>query len=235
MLRRDEGAEWLVIRQEEHAALSGRLAQQWAIIPNPIRDTLLAVYEHDNGHARFDANGHWNAESGEVQDFRSAPQATRDEIPRVSIARLAVEHPYAALLVAIHFGQEQAKDELLSRLRNDPTTATHATPEHIDASYALVQACDALSLAVCLNIENFGGTREVSSLRPPGQSLWDFAFDHRGADIVALDPWPFARREVAAHVTARVIAARRYASADALATAFHGATLRDITVRFVPA
>lgn len=66
MLRRDDGAHWLVITQPEHAALSGRLAQAWAVIPAPRAETLLAVYEHDNGHAESDANGHWSPRTGDV-------------------------------------------------------------------------------------------------------------------------------------------------------------------------
>ncbi|HEY7910059.1 MAG TPA: DUF3891 family protein [Thermomicrobiales bacterium] len=49
MLRRDDGANWLVMTQPEHAALSGRLAKEWATIPEPRAETLLAAYKHDGG------------------------------------------------------------------------------------------------------------------------------------------------------------------------------------------
>jgi hypothetical protein len=234
MLRRDDGEDWLVITQPEHAALSGRLAQAWAALPEPRAETLLAAYEHDNGHARTDANGHWNPTTGEVQDFRSAPPETRAAIAQRGVERLAAESPYAALLVAIHFGQHEAKGQLLARLSANPAMAAHATPERIDAAYQLLQACDVLSLAVCLGIAQFGTSKETPAFRPAGQSLLDMTFHHRGDGTVGLDPWPFAPERVAARITARVLPARRYDSADALAEIFHNAPLRDISVDFAP-
>lgn len=235
MLRRDDGHDWLVMTQSEHAALSGRLAQEWATIPEPRVETLLAVYEHDNGHAPTDANGYWSPQTGEVQDFRSAPRETQAAIARRGVDRLAVESPCAALLVAIHFGEHAAKERLLSRLRADPATATFATSERINAAYQLLQACDVLSLAVCLGVTRFSASRETPAFRPEGQPLLEMTFQHRGDGAVGLAPWPFARSRVSAHVTARVLPARRYASADALADTFHNAPLRDITVEFAPA
>ncbi len=216
MLRRDDGANWLVITQPEHAALSGRLAQVWATIPAPRAETLLAVYEHDNGHAPSDANGHWNPQTGGVQDFRSAPKEMQAEIARRGVERLAVESPYAALLVAIHFGE-------------------HAAKEHINAGYQLLQACDVLSLAVCLGIGQFGSSKDTPAFRPEGQPLLDLTFHHHSNNTVGLNPWPFAPERVTVRITARVVQARRYASADALAEAFHTAPLRDISVDFMPA
>lgn len=234
MLRRDDGADWLVMTQPEHAALSGRLAQAWAKIPAPRAETLLAVFEHDNGHAQSDADGHWNPRTGDVQDFRSAPEGTQAEIARRGVERLAMESPYAALLVAIHFGQHVAKERLLARLRADPARAADVATERVNAGYQLLQACDALSLAVCLGIGRFDSSKETPAFRPEGQPLLNLAFHHRGDGTVALDPWPFASARVNARITARVVPARRYQSADALATVFHNATLRDITVDFVP-
>jgi uncharacterized protein DUF3891 len=235
MLRRDDGANWLVITQPEHAALSGRLAQVWATIPAPQAETLLAIYEHDNGHAQSDANGHWNPQTGDVQDFRSAPKEIQTAIARRGVERLAVESPYAALLVAIHFGEHAAKDRLLTQLHADPTRAVDAATERINAGYQLLQACDALSLAVCLGVGRFGSSKETPAFRPESQPLFDMIFHHHGGRAVGLDPWPFASERVTARVTARVIPARRYTSADALADAFHTAALRDLSADFVPA
>jgi hypothetical protein len=235
MLRRDDGTNWLVITQPEHAALSGRLAQVWATIPAPRAETLLAVYEHDNGHAQSDANGHWNPQTGGVQDFRSAPKEMQAEIARRGVERLAVESPYAALLVAIHFGEHAAKERLIARLRADATRAADAATEHINAGYQLLQACDVLSLAVCLGIGQFGSSKDTPAFRPEGQPLLDLTFHHHSNNTVGLNPWPLAPERVTVRITARVVQARRYASADALAEAFHTAPLRDISVDFMPA
>lgn len=235
MLRRDDGANWLVMTQPEHAALSGRLAQEWATIPEPRAATLLAVYAHDNGHEPTDANGHWDPQTGTVQDFRSAPPETQAAISRRGIERLAVNSPYAALLVAIHFGEHAARERLLVQLRADPGTAADATTERIEAAYRLLQACDALSLAVCLGIAQFASSKETPAFRPEGLPLLDMTFRQRGNGSVGLAPWPFAPDRITAQMTARVLPARRYDSAGALAGAFYNAPLRSITVDFVPA
>ncbi|MGI8689691.1 MAG: DUF3891 family protein [Thermomicrobiales bacterium] len=101
-------------------------------------------------------------------------------------------------------------------------------------STPLLQACDALSLAVCLGIGRFGSSKETPAFRPEGQPLLDVMFHHRGNGAVALDLWPFASARVNARITARVIPARRYASADALSEVFHNAALRNIAVDFIP-
>jgi hypothetical protein len=235
MLRRDDGRNWLVMTQPEHAALSGRLAQEWATIPEPRAETLLAIYEHDNGHAPTDANGHWNPQTSMVQDFRSAPPETQAAIARRGIDRLAMNYRFAALLVAIHFGQQADAERLRAGLHADPATAADATTERINAAYQLLQACDALSLAVCLGVAQFASSRETPAFRPEGQPLLDLTFRHRSNGLVGLAPWPFAHDRVPARVTARVLPARRYDSARALTDAFHNAPLRDITVDFVPA
>jgi hypothetical protein len=235
MLRREDGTNWLVMTQPEHAALSGRLAQEWATIPEPRAETLLAVYEHDNGHAPTDANGHWNPQTGTVQDFRSAPPETQAAIARRGIDRLAMNYRCAALLVAIHFGQQADAERLCAGLRADPATAAEATTERINAAYRLLQACDALSLAVCLGIAQYASSKETPAFRPKGQPLLDLSFQHRGDGLVGLAPWPFAHDRVTARMTARVLSARRYESARALVDAFHNTPLRDITVDFVPA
>lgn len=228
MLRRDEGDVWLVITQPEHAALSGRLAEQWAVRPEPWRETLLAIYEHDNGHQYLDANGNWNPETGEVIDFRTAPQEQREGIITRGVSRLAQEHPYAALLVATHFRAPSLRDPLFARLQGS------VTREQVDASYQIVQACDTLSLAVCFGVERFASLRDTPALRPAGQPLFE-AMMRTSDGTTVLDPWPFSLPVVTAHVSARVIPARRYESTGALAEAFHTAALRDITVTFVPA
>jgi hypothetical protein len=235
MLRRDDGAKWLVMTQPEHAALSGRLAQEWATIPEPRAETLLAVYAHDNGHEPTDANGHWDAQTGAVLDFRSAPPEAQAAIARRGVDRLAANSPFAALLVAVHFGEQAARERLLAQLRANPATAADATTERINAAYQLLQACDALSLAVCLGIARFVSSRETPAFRPAGQALLDMDFRHRSDGSVGLAPWPFAPDRITAHVIARILPARRYDSADALADAFHNAPLRDIAVDFFPA
>lgn len=235
MLRRNDGANWLVITQPEHAALSGRLAQEWATIPEPRAGTLLAIYEHDNGHAQTDADGHWDPQTGEVRDFRAASKETQAAIARRGVDRLAAESPYAALLVAIHFGERAAKERLLAELRADPATAADATTERIDAGYQLLQACDVLSLAVCLGIAQFGASKDTPAFRPAGQPLLEMNFRHHSDGSVGIAPWPFAPDRITARITARVIPARRYPSAGVLADAFHNAALRDITVGFSPA
>ena len=148
------------------------------------------------------------------------------------MARLVAETPYAALLVAIHFGQHAARERLRAHLRDDPATMADATTERIDAGYQLLQACDALSLAVCLGVRQFADSAQPPAFRPQGQPLLDMTFQHRGDGTVGIAPWPFAAGRVVARITARIIPARRYPSADALAEALHTAALHDIRAIF---
>lgn len=151
---------------------------------------------------------------------------------RRGVDRLSREHPFAVLLVAIHFGDLAARERLLAQLHADPATAADATNESINTAYQILQACDVLSLAACLESAQFGSSKDTPAFRPEGQPLLDMTFDHRHDGSVGLAPWPFTGDRITARVTSRVLPARRYDSAAVLANAFHNAPLRDITVDF---
>src|SRR4051794_21674184 len=94
----------LLIRQPDHAALSGAVIRAWqreAMVESRRDDILLAVGEHDNGWQEEDAAPLVDPDSGLVLDFIGAPDAVRQRVWPRGISRLAAS-PYAAALVAQH-------------------------------------------------------------------------------------------------------------------------------------
>jgi uncharacterized protein DUF3891 len=61
MIRRDDGADWLLIAQTDHAAPCGVFAERWGSAAGPFvpveprAPVILAAREHDNGWAEWEA------------------------------------------------------------------------------------------------------------------------------------------------------------------------------------
>lgn len=105
MIVRPSGSRQLLITQPDHAALAGRIMQEWragGLPASPRRaEILLAIAEHDNGWQEVDASPIVDPATGRVLDFVNAPDAIRRGVWPRGIGRLA-HTPYAAALVAEH-------------------------------------------------------------------------------------------------------------------------------------
>jgi hypothetical protein len=145
-----------LITQPDHAALSGRIMENWAPLAGESRraSILLAIGEHDNGwtepdqHPTIDANGR-------VVDFVNAPAKLKQDVWPRGVETLAAD-PLAAALVAQH------AITVYDRFRGDPEWTTFFAEmeiirdEHraragvsqdvLAADYAFVRIGDLISL-----------------------------------------------------------------------------------------
>ena len=66
MLVRDRGDSWQLVRQPDHADLSGQLAAAWGgdgfAPPSPRAPMILAALRHDDGWGVFDWRPDWDGE-----------------------------------------------------------------------------------------------------------------------------------------------------------------------------
>jgi hypothetical protein len=194
---------FLFIAQQDHAALSAALMDEWqldGLREHPRRDAiLLATREHDNGWLEEDAMTHVDA-NGEPLDFISVPPAVKQRIwPRASL-RLADTAPYAGVLIAQHalalHGQQESEPAwrpFLARMeRIKAELLTRCTPgaaATVLDDYRFLQAGDQLSLIFCN-----GWTAPFP--RPGGRVALE------GTTLVAT-PDPFGGRRIPLRVPAR--------------------------------
>lgn len=222
MLVRDRGDFWQLVRQPDHADLSGQLARAWGNAdvapPRPRDSVVLAATRHDDGWAVFDRRPAWDPDHGRPRYFLDVPVLSHLAFYRACIQVVSEEDPYAGLLVSMHGagiyngrygtqpGQaptfaEQAREQVEAFIREQERTHPEraaalglSEPERW-TSYKLLQAYDRLSLAFCL------GEWETSDAEP--DAIEPVPVDYDGTEVelrlepvgpwrVRFDPYPFA-------------------------------------------
>jgi hypothetical protein len=216
-----EGDRLGLIRQPDHAHLAGAIMERCvSLATHPRRFSILhAVAEHDNGWAEEDDAPLFDAASGGVSDFVTAPPAVRQRVWPRGIARLAPD-PWAAALVAQH------ADTVYERFHENPdwtmffvevrglrdglVRETGLAFSDLAADYAYVRLGDLISLTFCT-----GWTDE-----------------HRFADVavkqtrgrVVVTPDLFGNKVIPIEITARAISRLQFGSATELQDAWNAAT-----------
>lgn len=106
MIIRRLDADLLLIAQDDHAALAGRIMAAWragGLPEHGRRDRVLeATGRHDLGWRSVDAAPSIDPESGTPYEFLNAPLEVRQGVWSRALAVLAPEDPFVAALVAHH-------------------------------------------------------------------------------------------------------------------------------------
>lgn len=229
MIRRDDGARWLLISQPDHAALSGELAALWrepdgrALSPAAIR----AVGHHDDGWIDREAAPRVDPATGRPAHFREATAAEHLDIWRRGPALVAAADPYAGILVSHHgSGLTAMKIRLSESLAAGERAALEryldeqaafregvARDAAIDLGapglardVAILRLLDYVSLVLCC------GPAPARRLDVDGASL---EMRPLGERRVTLDPWPFGDAgEFVRAALARALPKARYDDAS---------------------
>jgi hypothetical protein len=161
IVREREGS-YVLIKQHDHALVSGEFAKRWADGPRPLQSTLYAVAHHDVAWQGPDASVRWNEETGRPYSFVDYPPAEKVEAYAEGIDWLEGRDPYAACLCSMHyetlmrrFGGSEAEERFAEaearrqeRLR---AGMSREELENLERNLGLLRLCDGLSLFVCLN------------------------------------------------------------------------------------
>lgn len=162
MIVSEDGDNWLLITQPDHAHFSAELLSLFrtgGLPEHPQRAELLfAVREHDNGWRETDSAPWWNREAGKPHDFMTLPRAERIELWQRGTARYAGEHPYAAQLITrhalrLHQNRRGLEDwqpflDYLDELHRGLAEQTGAPDKEEEEDYRWLDLADLLSLGV---------------------------------------------------------------------------------------
>lgn len=222
MLVRDRGESWQLVRQPDHADLSGQLARAWGgdgvARPGPLAPVALAATRHDDGWAVFDRRPGWDPDNGRPRNFLDVPIPVHLAFYRACIAAVSDEDPYAGLLVSMHgagiytgrYGTQPSlgltraaehRDEIdRFVVEQEATHASRAATLGVDdrerwVNYKLLQVFDRLSLSFCL--------REWEGSDAAPDAISPVPVDYEGAEVelrleplgpwrVRIEPFPFA-------------------------------------------
>jgi hypothetical protein len=189
----------------------------------PPEAVCLATEQHDAGWAAWEGAPTLDPRTGRPHTFLTVPLRERLAIWAGAAARLVLpQSRYAAVLVSLHAtrlhagadasgeppevarafrdflaAEERFRVGLLAGLRADPRTAS-AAPEAVERAYALLGACDRLSLVLCAGLR---APREVAGAPVAGEASKPGALTltPEGGDPgrVRVAPWPFRGTVVA--------------------------------------
>jgi len=115
MIRRDDGDDWLLIPQVEHARLAGKVAAVWGNgrfdrLPAPER-LVPAIAHHDDGWRSWPQAPEIDPQSGRPRNFNEMPMSLATEIWKTSVAlchsgpHFESASPLGGLWVSKHFCQ----------------------------------------------------------------------------------------------------------------------------------
>src|SRR5687767_3900368 len=121
MIRKHVGEFFYLFRQDDHARLSGELAEhygnKWFARPEPAAEVIAAVGLHDCGWPLHDDRPTLNKEGLPVDVFET-PLAIALEVWREGVERVKTFSPYTQLMVSLHvlglsgFAAGHARDRL---------------------------------------------------------------------------------------------------------------------------
>lgn len=106
MIVQDRGDQLIIIRQTDHAVLSGHLARAFGnklfSRPEPFESFCLAAAEHDNGWLEWELLPQIDARTFAPYNFMSIPTEEHITLYQRGIERVVRADRYAGLLVSLH-------------------------------------------------------------------------------------------------------------------------------------
>jgi hypothetical protein len=233
MIVRLDGNDWLLIRQPDHALLSGELASRWGNAqfapPEPREPVLRAVARHDNGWEEWEARPRVDPATGAPYSFLNTPVEAFLAIWRRGVRRAMTEGPYVGLLVGAH-GRRLVERRLargddpppvraalaafVTEVRAEQERAKgelawdEAAETRFGANDALLKLCDGLSLLFCCG--PLGEERFPDAPGPSPGTRSALRVAPLDARTLGFAPFPFAASPFELSVRARRVPRRRY-------------------------
>jgi hypothetical protein len=199
---------WQIITQRSHGLLAAQICAQWRKDKQPGRwvETLIATAEHDDVYNEFDIDD-LLTESGGPKNF--AMNCFREEFASGLIDMALTKGRYIGLLVARHlhflYGSDPKGKKYCAQLSKKEAIwlkEAKATKEEIDASYSLLEFCDAFSLLLCRGMVQPEG-RKIEISNGPDAVVYEL-YAAEDASLV-VESWPFERTDFKVSFESRVL------------------------------
>lgn len=249
MLIQDLGDRLRLIPQHEHGLQAGELAAAWvgpAGGGGVSEVVVLATALHDLAWRELDRTPTRDPESGLPVSFVDFPARPKYEAASAALDRLEEMHPYAAVLVSLHYtsfgspgrpsafeeSEEERRLELLDEL-GDEAPGPRAIRRDLDH----LRFFDNLSLFLCLTPPEGSDRFRPAWLRPdllsaPGGGP-RLALTWGDGGTAAVDPFPFGSSPLEVPVECRELPAEGFDSDEALREAWEEADPGPWAVKLV--
>jgi hypothetical protein len=258
---RDRADTWQLVRQPDHADLSGAFAAAWGGDVAPLRrpESLgLAATRHDDGWAVFDRRPAWDAVNGRPMNFLDVPVLGHLAFYRACIQVVTQEDAYAGLMVSMHgsgiyngrYGTQPGLGLTYAADEQDAVDAFIAEQEATHAGraaaagvgdderwvdYKLLQIFDRLSLTLCLR-EWEGSDAEPFTIEP-------LPVDYEGGEAelrmeplgpwrIRLEPYPFTESPARFRLVRKVLPQAAYAGNEDFRLAYFATRAEAVELTF---
>jgi len=248
MIRRDDGDDWLLISQVDHAHLAGEVAAAWgnaetAALPHP-EWLVPAVRDHDEGWRAWERAPRVDPAGGIPRDFTEMPMEDATAIWSESIACCA-RVPFGDVWVSRHFchlaqaaresRQDRAADvaaidrflaeqqalQANAARKGESLRGNESFEQLADEGYRWVQLFDHLSLYLCCAPRTKALALSIDdrcSIRCVPQGAWS----------IGIEPYPLSVERLELSVAARRIPARKLRGDDELLRALAAAPVEEL-------
>ena len=252
MIRREDGSDWLILSQVDHAWLAAELAKVWrhcGAASWGISELLFqTVLKHDDGWRDWETGIEIDPGNGIPRQFTEMPMETAAGIWRASIESCAREHPLSGIWVSRHFcylaehaltshadapddvaatrrflsEQEGYQAELRSRALKDVTAREFASLSEI--GFRFLRLFDGLSLWLCCAEQT-----DPFDVRCDGQ---ESRFTPYAERRIVIEPYVLTEQPLKLSVPIRRIAAGAYSNNEDLQTSLSAAPVEELSWEF---
>jgi hypothetical protein len=109
---------------------------------------------------------------------------------------------------------------------------THASDADFRRGFEFLQACDSLSLFLCVDYDEPGSLRHPQPRRDGERTR--IRYRPLGDRRYAVDPWPFDEDDLRLSVPYRTVEGERFDSVERFRERFHAAPVEPVEIRVVP-
>jgi hypothetical protein len=128
--------------------------------------------------------------------------------------------------------QRERQAELKRGLRNR-SGRTHVSDADFRRAFEFLQACDSLSLYLCVDYDEPGQLRHAQPRRDGEHT--PISYLPRDDRRYALEPWPFDEDELTLSIPYRHVRGEQFDSVEAFRERYHAAALEPVDVQVIPA
>jgi hypothetical protein len=227
---------WQIITQRSHGLLAAQICARWNESNQPARwvETLIATAEHDDVYNEFENDDLLN-DNGGPKNFKMT--SFRQEYASKLIDMAFTKGRYVGLLIVRHltflYGADPEGKKYCAELKKKEglwLTEAKATRQEIDASYSLLEFCDAFSLLICQGMVQPEQRKVEISYGPDGLA---YALSSDEEDSLIVESWPFEVPKFKVNFESRILDKLAFSSVEEfrLAVKASPVTLHELELR----
>jgi hypothetical protein len=199
---------WQIITQRSHGLLAAQICAAWRKENQPKRwlETLIATAEHDDVYNEFE-NDDLLTENGGPKNFKMT--IFQEEYASKLMEMALTKSRYIGLLVSRHInflhGEDPEGKKFCAALQKKEALwlkEAKTTSKEIDASYSLLEFCDAFSLLICQRLVQ-PEQRKIEISRGPDGVMYELFCGED--EVLVVEKWPFEAPEFKVSFESRLL------------------------------